>query len=147
MEKMIEMKNIAKANPRESAQNYFLVANGFYNMTHFGNARLFYAMNRVNDSFYYYDITSIPGNKGDIALNYYLLALKNSTDKEFRAKCTFMAAKCELNTYYYSRPETAPEDFRSGIYFASLQKDFSDTKYYKEVIKECGYFRTYLAQR
>ncbi|MBC7865858.1 MAG: hypothetical protein IAF38_22985, partial [Bacteroidia bacterium] len=41
--KMLEMKNKAKANKKEAATNYFLLANGFYNMTYYGNARFFYA--------------------------------------------------------------------------------------------------------
>jgi len=144
IEKLIEMRNTATAKPAEAAQNYFLMANGFYNMTHFGNARLFYANNLVDGNFYYYDETALPEKQGDIALKYYLLAKKSSTDKEFKAKCTFMAAKCELNAYFYNRLGEAKEDFKSGVYFASLKSEYSDTKYYREVIKECGYFRTYL---
>jgi len=146
IEKMIEMKGIAQSKPAEAAQNYFLVANGFYNMTYFGNARLFYD-NRVDNTIYLYEHGPTPEENNDLALKYYLLALQSATDKEFKAKCTFMAAKCEQNAFFMNTPANYKGDFRSGIYFASLKKDYSATKYYQEIIKECGYFKTYLGNR
>ncbi|PBQ33164.1 hypothetical protein CNR22_15740 [Sphingobacteriaceae bacterium] len=148
LEKMIEMKSLANAKPEEAAPNYFLVANGFYNITHFGNAREFYGYNRVDGSFYYYGDKSLPEQQTDLALKYYLLAKQNSKDKEFRAKCTFMAAKCELNASYTEMdPENVKDDYIANKNFSILKKEFSDTKYYKEIIKECGYFRTYLGTK
>lgn len=146
IEKMIAMKAIAAAKPAEAAQNYFLVANGFYNMTYFGNARLFYD-NRVDNSIYAYEHDLLPEESSDLALKYYLLALQHSTDAEFRAKCTFMAAKCEQNTFFTHMPENYKGDFKAGIYFASLKKEYSQTRYYQDVIRECGYFKTYLNTR
>ena len=29
-------------------------------------------------------------------------------------------------------------------YFKTLQEQFSGTKYYQEILKECGYFKTYV---
>lgn len=146
IEKMIEMKGIAAGKPDEAAQNYFLVANGFYNMTYFGNARLFYD-NRVDNTIYTYEHAATPEENNDLALKYYLLALQHATDKEFKAKCTFMAAKCEQNAFFMNVPANFKGDFKSGMYFASLKKDYSTTKYYQEIIKECGYFKTYLGSR
>lgn len=146
IEKMIEMKGYAMSKPQEAAQNYFLVANGFYNMTYFGNARLFYD-NRVDNSIYSYEHAILPEENNDLALKYYLLALQHSTDKEFRAKCTFMAAKCEQNTFFMNRPENYKGDFKAGAYFASLKNEYAQTRYYQEVIRECGYFKTYLQSR
>ena len=146
IEKMIEMKNTAIAKPSEAAQNYFLVANGFYNMTYFGNARYFYENNVSGDLYYYGRHEMLPEEHCEIALKYYLLAKEKSTDIEFRAKCTFMAAKCEQNLFFVNIPEDYKGDFKAGIYFSSLKKDFATTKYYKEIIKECGYFRTYLGR-
>jgi hypothetical protein len=146
IEKMIGMKSMAVSKPAEAAQNYFLVANGFYNMTYFGNARLFYD-NRVDNTIYTYEHSVTPEENNDLALKYYLLALQNSTDKEFKAKCTFMAAKCEQNAFFMNTPANFKGDFKSGMYFASLKKDYSATKYYQDIIKECGYFKTYLGSR
>lgn len=143
IEKMKEMKSLAQSKPSESAQNYFLIANGFYNMTYFGNARLFYE-NSVDNTVNDYEHKLVPEEDCTLALKYYLLAKENSTDKEFKAKCTFMAAKCEQNAFFMNPPKDYKGDFKSGIYFASLKKEYATTKYYSEIIKECGYFKTYL---
>lgn len=143
IEKMQEMKETAIKKPNEAAQNYFLIANGFYNMTYFGNARIFYD-NAVDKSIYEYEHKPVIEENCDLALKYYLLAKEKSTNKEFKAKCTFMAAKCEQNAFFMNPPDDYEGDFKSGEYFNMLQKDYSTTKYYVEIIKECGYFKTYI---
>lgn len=148
IEKMIEMKNKAKTTKSEAAQNYFLVANGFYNMTYFGNARNFY-MNAVSTNDFYYDYDKrgmVPENDCSLALKYYLLAKENSNDKEFKAKCTFMAAKCEQNAWFMNIPKGYVGDFKAGKYLKQLKAEYASTKYYTEVLKECGYFSTYVNQ-
>ncbi|MBA3680467.1 MAG: hypothetical protein H0W73_04785 [Bacteroidetes bacterium] len=146
VEKLIEMKGMATTKPAEAGQNYFLMANGFYNMTYFGNARYFYN-NKVNNSGYYFDEEAHSGEMNcDLALKYYLLAKEKTTDKELQAKCTFMAAKCEQNAFFMNKPKSYKGDFKAGIYFAQLKKEFNDTKYYQEIIKECGYYRKYIGR-
>lgn len=137
IQKMTEIKQTAETKPAEAAQNYFLLANGFYNMTYYGNARLFYENPVVMES----DMTC------DLALKYYLLAYDKSTDREFKTKCLFMAAKCEQNTFFEHKPDTYKGDFKAGIYFKKIRDDFSDTKYYQEILRECGYFNTYITGR
>ncbi len=143
IEKMKEMKTIAQTKPIEAAQNYFLVANGFYNMTYFGNARLFFD-NDVDNTIYEYEHKQVKEEDCALALNYYLLAKNNSTDKEFRAKCTFMAAKCEQNAFFMNIPKNYKGDFKAGKYFTELKNEYSSTKYFDEVLQECGYFKTYM---
>ncbi|UUC46942.1 hypothetical protein [Flavobacterium cerinum] len=60
-------------------------------------------------------------------------------------------AKCERNKFYTERYHTReyayrdPEvNFLAWDGFKKLKSDYSNTKYYNEVIKECGYFRKYL---
>lgn len=146
IEKMIEMKNKAIADPKESANNYFLVANGFYNMSYFGNARVFYTNNIETFSSFqdYSGNVTVLENNNTLALKYYLLAKQNSSDKEFRSKCTFMAAKCEQNEWFLNKPYNYDGDFKSGQYFRMLKKEFSATKYYQEIIKECSYFQKFV---
>ena len=137
IQKMLEIRQTAETKPAEAAQNYFLLANGFYNMTYYGNARLFYENPVISES----NMTC------DLALKYYLLAYDKSTDREFKTKCLFMAAKCEQNTFFEHKPDTYKGDFKAGIYFKKIRDDFSDTKYYKEILKECGYFNTFITTR
>ena len=155
VDKMIELKEKGdqEKDPKERAINYFLFANGLYNMTYYGNARYvsstpvewnygdsnrfsgYSEEKRVNTS--YYDCS--------MAESYYLKALEFSTDKEFRAKMMWMAAKCQHNQWLESSyVYNVTGDFSSGEHFASMKKLYYDTKYFQDVINECGYFCQYI---
>lgn len=149
--KMCEYKKLAQQNPKEAAHYYFLMANGFYNATYFGNARRFYENPLVDfgtNAYWYRDFSALHPFVLDCktALDFYQKALDSSSKKEFKAQCCFMAAKCEQNQVFTSGTLGHGDDFRAGNYFALLEKEYSKTNYYKEVIHECGYFRTYLAK-
>jgi hypothetical protein len=77
-----------------------------------------------------------------LPVKYYTMALGAATTDEQKAKCTYMLAKCERNEWYNKTNGDAKTDFIAFKNFAELKK-YSATKYYQEVIKECGYFRTY----
>ena len=148
IEKMLEYEQKALSKPEKAADYYFLLANGYYNITYFGNSRVFYFSPVYQRTSTYFDY-SVPSQFDPIldcskAEEYYLKAMNSSSNKEFKAKCAFMAAKCAQNEFFVHRELNSPIDFKSGSYFRMLKESFSTTKYYKEVIKECGYFRTYI---
>jgi hypothetical protein len=148
IEKMDYYRLRAISHPKEAANCYFMLANGFYNATYFGNARMFYATPLIDFgsyAYWYRDFSGINPLVLDCqtALSYYLKAMDASTDKEFKAKCCFMAAKCEQNALFISGQLGSDEDFRAGKYFAMLKSDYRKTDYYKEVIEECKYFNAY----
>jgi hypothetical protein len=149
IEKLMEMKTIAQSKPNEAAQNYFLIANGFYNMTYFGNARHFYSNPIYTYSKWSEEDTSkeIKELSCAVALKYYLLAKAHSTDKEFNAKCTFMAAKCEQNNDFGGSFLDQDQNVTAGEYYKTLKKEFASTKYYQEIIKECNYFAAYATRK
>lgn len=139
--------------------NTFLLADAYYNITHYGNSRAFY-QNAITG----YDVTSeedIPNEfrmiftSGKLAEKYYLLARTYAKTREQKARCTFMAAKCERNDMYNGVYDEDDEtnsnsgyqhysmDIPYGKYFAELKSQYAQTQYYKEILKECGYFRSY----
>jgi hypothetical protein len=137
--------------------NAYLLANAYYNITHYGNARLFY-QNEITgtDATQPTDIPKefrLTFTSGKLAEKYYLLARANASTKDQKARCTYMASKCErneiYNSIYFSKANEKKyywEEFSmipSGKYFAELKRDYSQTQYYKEVLNECGYFRKY----
>jgi hypothetical protein len=160
LKEMIELKHIADSskNNKIRAKSYFEYANGLYNITGFGCAKhmfdspVTYASN-VGDL---YDETlpyiKLGYTNCRYALEYYNKAEELSTDKEFKAKCAWMAAKCERNIWlekgYLASAENYdynwPGDFVAGKYFALMKEKYANTKYYQEVINECGYFCTYI---
>ena len=94
-----------------------------------------------------------PYQSQSIFLSYHVFeAAKN---KEQKAKCLYMIAKCERNEYYNKKYSAIanvweiPEEevnFIAFDGFVKLKTNYSDTKYYQDVIGECGYFRTYVNQ-
>lgn len=154
VKRLLTLQEKAVSDPKKAGEYYFLLANGLYNMTYFGNARDVYEtpINGNNGSGwvdFYYDKQKLNSAILDCskAEEYYQKAMNASSDKEFKAKCCFMAAKCEQNTFFVTTSFDYKNSIHSGTYFRKLQSDFSKTNYYKDIIQECGYFRTFLGMK
>lgn len=138
--------------------NSLLLGNAFYNITHFGNGRTFYEITIIgygSSPYSFRDSMKRMITNCDLPRMYYQKALEAATTKEQKAKCIYMLAKCERNEYYNNKYNNlknwweADDDkinFIAWSGFKVLQKDYSDTKYYQDVIAECGYFNTYVNQ-
>lgn len=134
-----------------------LLANAFYNITYYGNSRCFSGSNSIIQNIYGYSRSE--SKDYDINLYYnmaltekaYRKALEFAPNKEQKAKMTYFLAKCQRNTYYTSAfflnaSWNSWEEHTSAMVkdwdaFKVLRADYKDTKYYQEVIKECGYFK------
>lgn len=133
--------------------NALLVGNAFYNASYFGNARSFYYNNIINE--YGNGISTEHGNMlygMENVQKYYNIAKKAAANNEEKAKMAYMLAKTQRNDFYYNKyfstttywgyPDGAVIQKWQG--FVDLKNNYSDTKYYQDVIAECGYFRKYL---
>ena len=92
-------------------------------------------------SYNYYDAT--------IALNYFDMAMKASNDPEMKAKALYMKAKVEKTKSFSYDYWSGPEDVDNNDYWDCLKQlktEFSNTQYYKEILRECYDFRAYLNQ-
>lgn len=126
--------------------NSLLLGNAFYNITYFGNGRTFYEISISTDDSGIYSC--------DISKMYYKKAFDAAATKEQKAKCMYMIAKCERNDYYNNKYKNVSwwerqddkVNFIAWEAFKTLNKEYSDTKYYQDVITECGYFNTYVNQ-
>ena len=142
--------------------NCILLANAFYNITYFGNARTFYEGNIIGSASSPYafknSIREMITNCS-IPKMYYEKALEAAITDEQKAKCQFMLAKCQRNEYYNqqydpkkdfwdnnSAVQYAQVNFLAWNGFENLKNNYSKTKYYQEVIAECGYFKTYVSK-
>jgi hypothetical protein len=149
VKRLAELEDFSSGDSKKMSENYFLLANGLYNMTYFGNARVVYGTPIKDRSLVYFEYSSNQQNLTDPiydcsrAETYYRKAMELSIDKEFKAKCCFMAAKCEQNAYFISPEFNYEKAVQSGKYYKQLQENFSKTNYYNEVLKECGYFKLY----
>jgi len=140
-------------NNEDVFNNSLLLGNAFYNISHFGNARLFYQGNIIPswttpfgyDNFNRKLITN--NNQAEI---YYQKALQNAENKEQKAKAFYMLSKCERNEYYNRQYYFSLTDswalwdlevnFLAWNGFKELKQNYSDTRFYQQVINECGYF-------
>ena len=166
LEKIITIKNELVKNPNSVMDNY-LYANALYNLSYFGNSNI---LTTVHRSVYSFNDIDLQKEKINQASKYYKKALKDASKKEFKAKIVYMLAKVELASfdinyarkgkdYYYKdldrfdlnrywsyySSKTFKEYIKNdyGKYFDLLKKDYADTKYYSELIKECSNLRVY----
>ncbi len=151
-------ENVAKGD--DAYTNSILLGNAFYNITYFGNARMFYDTNIVGYTYSPYEFRDKIRERTidcSLAKMYYQKALAVAKTNEQKAKCHYMIAKCERNEYYNNYyiqgnvkmdPWPSSEiNFIAWEGFKTLKNKYAQTQYYQEVIKECGYFKTYVSQK
>lgn len=138
--------------------NSLLLGNAFYNISHFGNGRTFYEISIVGYGSSPYSFRNAMKEmitNNSVSKIYYQKAFEAATTKEQKAKCIYLISKCERNDYYnkkysainsYWEIQDDKTNFIAWSGFKTLKKDYSDTKYYQDVIAECGYFNTYINQ-
>lgn len=136
--------------------NALLLGNAFYNISYYGNGRIFYEGNINGTGSAPYDFRDNIKKRiinTNLAQKYYELAFINAKTDEQKAKCQYLLAKCERNDYYNQKYYyidkwwEVKEDnihFLAWKGFQNLKTNYAHTAYYKEVIAECGYFVTYL---
>ncbi|MDX4060874.1 hypothetical protein Q6A90_00685 [Aliarcobacter skirrowii] len=164
--RVITIQKELENNPNSVMDN-FLFANSLYNLSHFGNADKITTTYRRN-----FDVHTpkLQEEKLNLAMKHYKIALENTDDNELKAKITYLMAKVELakfdlkndlypqyyknwgswytgNSIYNYGSNEFYEAYlkKSGAeYFNKLKDDFKDTRYYNELIQECGDFKTYI---
>ena len=156
LQKLKELKDKIAAGA-DVYTNAILMANAQYNITQYGNARVFYegrvfgsdhSEPRSIDSVFRMSLMDMT-----TAMKYYLFALSVAQTDEQRAKCQYLLAKCQRNEWYNKNIFSKDDyDYNYSIpNFAALDgfkalKQYPTTQYYKEVLKECGYFRSFIHQ-
>jgi len=153
-EKILSLLNKVKTDPKNASSWYFQLATGLYNASHYGNAYYIISYTWSPSDYgrakrYSYDNDYV---KTITAEKYYLKARSLSKNPEFKAQCTFMAAKCR------QKQIPAPEDIvygdtddqyskaeRRNPYFKELKKNYSKTAFYQQAVSECSYLRDFLA--
>ncbi|GAB1463584.1 hypothetical protein [Pedobacter sp.] len=155
---MLRLEKLTVSDKKNAALYYFKMANGVYQTGYYGNAWALISYswssyaNYEKPSFFY---------DGDYKLakkakQWYLKARSLSKDTEFRAKCTFMLAKCEqkekvngvlsVNSWWDNDAQNQLYRLnRSNPYFKELQRSYANTKYYRRAVEDCSYLSDFLA--
>ncbi|MBA3662876.1 MAG: hypothetical protein H0W61_01520 [Bacteroidetes bacterium] len=143
LKKIKEMKEKLAADPYNNA---LLLGNAFYSINFYGSSRMFYDCKIMSaessaidmiDSIFVKRLTNMTVPK-----KYYNMALAAAKTDEQKAKCLYMLSKCERNEWYNQGNGNGDVAFVAWNGFKELKK-YSATKYYKEIINECGYFKKY----
>jgi hypothetical protein len=154
-QKMAELRAKLKNDPK-NADAYFQVATGIYNTSTYSDSwnLISYVWSSYDfgrKQMYYYDGDYI---KTSLAKQYYLKARELSTNPEFKAKCTFMAAKCEqkehevpsyLDDYntYDKREKAYWKTIRQNSHFKEMQ-EYKSTAFYKRAVNECSFLSDFI---
>ncbi len=83
-----------------------------------------------------------PPSAIELAKLYYVEAYRNASATELKARCLFLAAKCEQVEYFEEAGTHNPDlliEYRK--FFTLLHRRYNDTEFYREAIEECKYFR------
>ena len=87
--------------------------------------------------------------------------MQASTDKNFKARCLFMMAKCaqkQVHQPQYDEYQTNWDQydvayknywplFKENKYFATFVNDYGATPFYKEAYNSCSYLRDFVKKK
>jgi hypothetical protein len=161
-QEMLQAQELSKTDKINAAKHFYKIATGLYNMTYYGHAWELVQYYRSGSDGY-----SVPKGATEFQKQYYgcyaahdmyKKAFDASTDKNFKAKCLFMMAKCVQKTasermsyldpnYSYEKAEAMDKifmkKFMNNKYFPQLIKEYSTTKFYEEAYNSCSYLRDF----
>ena len=136
--RLVELELKAKSGGEPGAQAALALGNALYNITWYGNARTFF------------DGTHQTSYDAHAALLWYKRAYDTSGNRELKAKAAWFAAKAELSNNFTASDQerfaqdTGNVDVTPKVWFPIVKK-FANTKYYKEILNECGRFRAWVS--
>jgi hypothetical protein len=130
--RMIDLRARAERPGAEGAAAAFALGNGYYNITYFGNARSFL------------DNTHVQADINE-AETWYKRAYQRFSRREDQAQAAFMAAKSELANLLSKQPSNYADETMDKLPIPTtwfpIVRTFADTKYYAEILRECGHYR------
>ena len=164
----LEMQKLEQAakQPATAAKSYYKLALGLYNMSYYGHTWELVQYYRSGSDGYY-----IPDNATGFQKEYYGVykahdyfekALNASTDKNFKARCLFMMAKCaqklehqpqytEFSSGNWDKYDEAQKaylpKFMNNKYFPQFVKEYGSTACYKEAFNSCSYLRDFVKRK
>lgn len=163
-QEMLRLEGLVKKDKKNAAIHYYRMANGLYQTGEFGNSwflisydsKVFINNRRAK---YHYNGDYKLASK---AKEYFLKAKNLSTSSNFKAKCTFMLARCEqkmiLQTYeaivwpetsdydkqYKEQMEKYAEMNTKNPYFKEFKSQYANVPFYGIAVRECSILRDFL---
>ena len=164
-EEMLRLQKAAATDKVNASKYLFKMANGYYNMTYYGHAWQLVQYYRSGSDGYYIpnDATGFQKEYYGCfkAQEYFEKAMAASNDKNFKARCLFMMAKCSQKQIHkpqydefankYDEMDTAEkkyfDNFKHNKYFPQLVKEYGNTPFYKEAFNSCSYLSDFVKKK
>lgn len=163
-----EMQKLEQAakQPATAAKSYYKLALGMYNMSYYGHTWELVQYYRSGSDGY-----AIPKDATGFqkeyygafkAHDYFEKAMNASIDKNFKARCLFMMAKCaqkqvhqpqynEFSSGNWDKYDEAQKAywpmFTNNKYFPQFVKEYGSTAFYKEAYNSCSYLRDFVKKK
>lgn len=159
--KLLELdgKMKAAAPGEDLSRLYYQYASALYNMSYYGNSwravAYYRSSSEWNEGNYklpwekeYYGVYT--------AKDFYQKAYEAATNKEFKAACLFMVAKCaqrqiprppyDYKDYkaYEKAAAVFQQKFKNNSLFSKFKTEFGSTKFYQYTYNRCSYLRDYV---
>lgn len=164
-QEMLRLQQLAETEKVNAAKHYYKLATGFYNITYYGHAWKLVQYYRSGSDGYF-----IPDNATAFEKEYYGCfmahtffekAMNSSNDKNFKARCLFMMAKCAQKNVRqpqysdfgtnYQNYDAAEKDyfilFKNNKYFPQFIKEYGNTRFYDEAFNSCSYLRDFVRKK
>ena len=162
---MSRLEGLAKTDKANAAKHYYKMAIGMYNITYYGHTWELIQYDRSGSDGYY-----IPAGANAFTREYYgcfkahdqfKKAMELSADKNFKAKCLFMMAKCAQKQVQqpkysdfpdnYDQYEAASKvywiEFTKNKYFPQFIAEYKNTAFYNEAFNSCSYLRDFVSKK
>lgn len=162
---MERLQKLALSDKVNASKHLYKMALGLYNMTYYGHAWRLVQYGRSGSDGYYIpkDATAFQKEYYGCfkAQEYFEKAMNSSSDKNFKARCLFMMAKCNQKQVHkpqydefrtnWNLYDTAQGDyyiaFKNNRYFPQLVKEYGSTTFYEEAYSSCSYLRDFVDQQ
>jgi hypothetical protein len=163
-EEMQRLQQLAEKDKANAAKYYYKMALGFYNMTYYGHAWQLTQYNRSGVDGYRIPDEATAFEKEYYgcftASAYFEKAMNASADKNYKARCLFMMAKCAQKQLqrpgygssgdwdkYEASVKEYQKRFMANKYFPQLIKEYGSTAFYKEVYNTCSYLKDFVEKK
>ncbi len=161
--KMLQLETDLKtaSDPEKKAKLYYELAKGYYQMSYYGNSWLLVQYSWSSNESVSDANPLKPGEKEYFGVykaeDHYLKAFALTKDKNLKARCLFMAAKCDQKQVDmplwnakqdYKEYEKAMTAYRRKLmvspHFTTLAREYSTTPFYKEAYNTCSYLKDFV---
>jgi hypothetical protein len=165
--KMWGLEQEVKTNndPERKAKAYYELAKGLYQMSYWGNSWLLVHYDWSGNDGLHRGEDDQPGDKEYYGVykaeEYYMKAYSLTQNKNFKARCLFMAAKCDqkqvpvpswsdfkdYNDYDKATAAYGKKIQENTDYFPLLAKEYGTTAFYKEAFNTCSYLKDFVKKK